>query len=132
MITPLTTALQVVRGQTAGVPRVLRDLSVFRPALRIHEAKTRRLGVPRVVSAYLVVEDLDELGTLGMCPVVAAAPALRVPGFRGFTCAAVERSRVALGRRALRTGAAVGLSTCAAFSRGQNLSFWLCGGSSFA
>jgi hypothetical protein len=29
----------------------LRDLSVFRPALRIHEAKTRRFGLPRVVGA---------------------------------------------------------------------------------
>jgi hypothetical protein len=30
---------------------VVQQLSVFRPALRIHEAKTSRLGLPRVVSA---------------------------------------------------------------------------------
>jgi hypothetical protein len=30
---------------------VVQHLSVFRPALRIHEAKTSRFGVPRVVVA---------------------------------------------------------------------------------
>jgi hypothetical protein len=54
---------------------------------------------------YLVVESLGKLSTVGMCPVVAAASVGWVLFF-----------------------AACGLSTCAAFSRGQNLSLWLAEG----
>jgi hypothetical protein len=79
------------------LPRVLRDLSVFRPALRMQEAKTCRLGFAE--SRLRLIwwsRTPDESATLAMCPVVAAASAGWVPGCGGFTSAAVERSQVAL------------------------------------
>jgi hypothetical protein len=58
-----STCVAYARGRNRWSPlrpwcgSVLRDLSAIRPAWRIHEAKTCRLVLPRVVSDYLVVED---------------------------------------------------------------------------
>jgi hypothetical protein len=97
----------------------------FRPAQRIHEAKTSRLGVPRVVSRLIWwSRTLDTLATVEMCPVVAAAPVVRVRTCGGFTSAAAKRSQVALAYPGVpaRLGAGAGrvdrtFSVIAALSR---------------
>jgi hypothetical protein len=75
---------------------------VFRPALRIHEAKTCRFGFAESRRRLIWwSRTLVKLATVGMCPVVAAATVVRVRACRGFTSAAVKRSQVALEHPAL-------------------------------
>jgi hypothetical protein len=97
----------------------VRDLLVFRPAWRIHEAKTCRL-----VSAKVVVASF---GGRGRSTRWQPSECARWSPLRPWSGSwlAEGSSGAAVRRRALRTGAAVGLSTCAAYSRSQNQSSWL-------
>jgi hypothetical protein len=59
---------------------VLRNLSAFRPAFRIHEAKTS-LGLPRVVSASFVVENPRHVGNRRNVPAGRRCARGAGPGF---------------------------------------------------
>jgi hypothetical protein len=85
-----------------GMGSALRDLSVFRPAWRIHEAKTSRLGVPRVVGASLGGREPSISCQPSKC--ARWSPPRPWCGFElaeGSPSAAVKRSQVALEHPAL-------------------------------
>jgi hypothetical protein len=92
--------------------------SDHRSALRI----TRTSGALRSLPA---LDHALSTGTLTLDQVAAAAEFATPESDAEFARVAVGKAPTAARRRTLRTGAAVGLSTCAPFSGDQNLSFGL-------